>query len=464
MKQIWRFISTLGLENPSRSLYNRTIVLSNRLNFVLMFILIILNVAVTIIRHNEGGTMSIGSIRILVLLFISILTFVFSYYRLFLVTKIVLVFVPSLVIIVLPTLIGFVEEESFFYYPLSIIGLSIIPQLIFIPKIDKKIYLFSIAYFFLLLTFIYNLLVFFSPVKYAVFETISKFRFFYQFIPVAAFIFIHMALYYLRALNLNYENDILSYNNELNNTIKELRQTQQHLVQSEKMASIGTLTAGVAHEINNPLNFINGGLNLVKEIKQSLNNGTDNDLKEKCNLASTIIETGIQRASVIVSSLMDFSYRGNPKLIPSDISEVIENTLLFLNAKINEDVKIIKEYKLDIKVPIYKDKIHQVILNIIDNAIYSVNLNEDDSPKLIKIVTKQEENKAVIIISNNGPRIPDDDISKIFDPFYTTKEPGRGTGLGLSISYSLVNEHKGEIVAENRDDGVYFIIKLPVNN
>ncbi len=466
MKRIWKSISYLGLTDNSKSLTNKAIVLCNQINFIMFMILIGLNIAATILRELEGGVMSFGSFRLVILLLVNILIFVLSYYRLYTSAKASLVFLPAFVIILLPTFMGFVEQESFFYYSISIIGFSIVPQLVLIPKYEKILFVFSMFYFFPQILFYDDLLIYFAPEKFIVTDIIEDFYFINKTVNVSIFFFLHFAIYYLRKINVSFQSEINEYNNELNSKIEELKTAEQHLIQSEKMASLGTLTAGIAHEINNPLNFVSGGLQLISSIENELTNNINDEVKEKFKEAVSIVETGLNQADQIISSLRTFSFKGSSKLTKSNFSEIIDSTLLFLKSKIDGDINIIKDYRLTTEIPVYPDKLHQIILNIIDNAIFILNQLTEDFDKKINIKTYSEKNKndiiGVIEIENSGPNIPEDNINKLFDPFFTTKEPGKGTGLGLSICYSLINEHNGSIDVNNTEEGVLFKLKIPL--
>jgi len=431
-----------------------------------MFILLIgLNIVITILREIDGIDMTFGSVRLLLFFLVTILVFVFSYFQLHTYAKASLVFLPAFIIIILPTFIGFVEQESFFYYSVSIIAFSAVPQLILIPSQEKVIFIVSMFYFFPLLLFYDDLLIHFAPKKFVVIDLIKDFYFINKAVNVAVFFFLHFAIYYLRKINISFQNDINEYNIELNSKIEELKTAEQHLVQSEKMASLGTLTAGIAHEINNPLNFVSGGLQLIGSIENELTNNINNDVKNKFKEAVSIVETGLNQADQIISSLRTFSFKGSSKLTKSNFSEIIDSTLLFLKSKIKSDINIIKDYRLTTEIPVYPDKLHQIILNLIDNAIFILNELPEDFDKKIRISTYSEKNAndiyGVFEIENSGPPIPDDIIRKLFDPFFTTKEPGTGTGLGLSICYSLINEHNGNIIVNNTEDGVLFKIEIP---
>jgi signal transduction histidine kinase len=242
---------------------------------------------------------------------------------------------------------------------------------------------------------------------------------------------------------------------------EELETTQQHLVQSEKMASIGTLTAGIAHEINNPLNFISGGFNIVKEVHEKLDWSEREEEKRRYDMASKMAKDGLDRSVDIVKALMTFSHRGGSKKVVTDLHEIIDNTLMFLSSKINDDIKIVKRYNLDSRVAVFPEKMHQVVMNILDNALYALDMKASGS-KSITIATRKKKGKVILTFTNSGPSIKEEHLAQLFDPFFTTKDPGQGTGLGLSICYTLVTEHGGDIQADNTPNGTMFTVILPL--
>jgi two-component system, NtrC family, sensor kinase len=241
----------------------------------------------------------------------------------------------------------------------------------------------------------------------------------------------------------------------------ELQAAQQRLVQSEKMVSIGTLTAGVAHEINNPLNFISGGLTILKDIQERLDWKGQEEYEKRCMTATRMAFDGLERSAGIVRALMTFSHRGGSKKVDSDLNEIIDNTLMFLKSKISDDIRVIKNYDLRGPVAVFPEKMHQVVMNIIDNAIYAVN-NSASGDKIISISTGMVRGHLSLSFFNSGPPIAEEHLPRLFDPFFTTKEPGQGTGLGLSICYTLVSEHGGGIEANNVPGGVRFTVTIPV--
>ena len=254
---------------------------------------------------------------------------------------------------------------------------------------------------------------------------------------------------------------------KLEDTMGQLKSTQQQLVQSEKMASLGTLTAGIAHEINNPLNAISGGLYFLDE--NSKKKGEDGYLTDSKSMdsAKSMIREGFEKVSRIVKALMTFSGSDEEKPVKSDLHEIIDNTLLFIRSRVGENIRIEKDFRYKHSLPVFPDKLHQVFLNIIDNAVFAIKGKEKMEDEFIRISTWEVKGKsagegqAVIEICNSGPAIPDADLPKVFDPFFTTRDPGEGTGLGLSISYSLVQDHQGALEVHNVPDGVCFVIRLP---
>jgi|Deesub1362A_J573_1020465.scaffolds.fasta_scaffold00105_75 signal transduction histidine kinase len=231
-----------------------------------------------------------------------------------------------------------------------------------------------------------------------------------------------------------------------NSMVKSLEESQRQLVQSEKLASLGQLAAGVAHEINNPLtNISNNAQMLMREV-----NG-------KYAKRLEVIEENVQRASRIVRNLLDFSRA--PEFHPEyiDVNLLLDRSLELTKHELKK-VKVVKDY--DKQLPeILADPIQlqQVFVNIITNACQAM-----PNGGTLTLVTRFYRNIVEIRIADTGVGIRKEDLSRIFDPFFTTRKVGRGTGLGLSISYKIVDAHKGKIEVESEvNKGTIFIIKLP---
>jgi len=256
---------------------------------------------------------------------------------------------------------------------------------------------------------------------------------------------------------------------KLEETLDRLKSTQQQLVHSEKMASLGTLTSGIAHEINNPLNAISGGMYFLEEYTEKKGEEGYFTDKKSMESARSMIREGFEKTYKIVKALMAFSQSDQEKPVKTDLHEIIDNTLLFIMYRLGENIRIEKDFRLNKRVPVFQDKLHQVLLSVLDNAIYAIQHKEQLKDEFIRISTWEVkgrtagEGRAVIEIYNSGPAIPDSHITKIFDPFFTTKDPGEGTGLGLSITYSLIQDHQGNIEVHNVPDGVCFVISLPLS-
>jgi len=250
---------------------------------------------------------------------------------------------------------------------------------------------------------------------------------------------------------------LISQKEQLEMTLNKLKETQLQLIQSEKMASLGVLTSGIGHEINNPLNFINGGiLGIETYFKENLNS----HMKDVAPLIEAI-QTGVKRAVEIVISLDHYSNSEKLALSSCEIHSIIDNWLVLVQSLLSTSIKVVKQYTNTPYILIAcEGKLHQALLNIIKNSIQAI-----ESKGTITITTSVNDKKMIIEISDTGCGISPENIGKIFDPFFTTKAPGKGTGLGLSIAYKIIKEHKGTIKYQSDlGIGTKALIKLPIKN
>ncbi|MFZ5941545.1 MAG: ATP-binding protein [Bacteroidota bacterium] len=241
---------------------------------------------------------------------------------------------------------------------------------------------------------------------------------------------------------------------EIEDHLIRLKETQNRLIQSEKMASLGVLTAGVAHEINNPLNFINGAyLGFEKFFTNELP-----ARKNEVSIYLNSLKTGIDRASEVVKGLNHFSRQSQKFNEDCKLHTIIDNCLLMLRNKVSDRIEIVKVYcEGEPVVKGNEGKLHQVFLNILTNAVQAIS-----GRGRISIRTERQNKAITVIIEDNGCGIAPEEINRIIEPFYTTKEPGQGVGLGLSISYSIVKEHRGEMEFTSQpDQGTTVMITLP---
>ncbi|MFO1371525.1 MAG: CHASE2 domain-containing protein [Candidatus Competibacteraceae bacterium] len=270
---------------------------------------------------------------------------------------------------------------------------------------------------------------------------------------------------------------------QLEVTYQDLAHTQEQLIQSAKMASLGLLVAGVAHELNNPISFVCSNLEFIEEYTERFASiieayeSTDlpetpsrrrGDLRSKTAKFSTTLNTlreliasckeGTDRVKKIVVDLRAFSRTDDIGLVWADLNEGIESTLTLLTKEYKDRITIHRDYGNLPKIECHPGQINQVIMNLLQNAVQAIT-NKGD----VWIKTELNGAQAKIVIRDNGAGITEEHLAKIFDPFFTTKPVGTGTGLGLSIAYGIIEKHEGKIsVTSTVNEGTEFIVELPV--
>ncbi|WP_211999966.1 7TM diverse intracellular signaling domain-containing protein [Chitinophaga sp. HK235] len=285
--------------------------------------------------------------------------------------------------------------------------------------------------------------------------------------------------------------ELQNSNRDLNIALTNLKDTQTRLVEKEKMASLGQLTAGIAHEINNPINFVTSNIKPLKldiaDLKDLLTRydqlagSTDisKDLKsieqfkkeididyihEEISSLIKGIEDGAARTAEIVKGLRTFSRLDESEVKSIDIHEGIDSTLVLLRNGIPPHVSIIKNYAELPKIECYAGKVNQVFMNIFSNSLNAIKSKKEQHNESISITTGQENGFITIRIKDTGIGMSEAVQQKIFDPFFTTKDVGEGTGLGLSIVFSIIEKHRGKIIVNSTPgEGAEFIIYLPLN-
>ncbi len=275
----------------------------------------------------------------------------------------------------------------------------------------------------------------------------------------------------------------------LESTLIKLKDTQSQLIHAEKMASLGQLTAGIAHELNNPVNFIGSGIDALNELLDDITQllklyesitpkNLDKKLSEIADFKKEIdyselhhgvimleenIQTGLRRSREIIDGLLSFSRMEHGGFQKAQLTDIIENSLIILHNQYKNRIKISRHYKANPELECQEGRLGQVFMNLLSNAIQAIP-NKGKIDIRTSLGTFHNEACAVISISDSGTGIPDELQQKIFDPFFTTKPVGKGTGLGMSISLGIIKSHRGEIRLKSQlGKGSTFVLKLPLH-
>jgi signal transduction histidine kinase len=529
LAKLWNWISFLGISHSTGDPYSlKRFVLTNRINFVLFILGQFSFLMLLLFSPVDNSGFSFNEYRILLCSAVAGLSLLLAWAGANKLSRISLIFMPVFILSILPIFLGTVNDESYLDYPWFIITSSITPHFVLSPKENRTFYFCSLLYYLLLLLPLEQILRLFNNPEVKLLPVIEGNYLYMKLTQVSIYGFLNLSIIYLQSLSRQHEsnleianeqlhqqsviitrqseeliarNELLlrqqielkgynkeleKQNHELEVTLSELRETQAQLIQAEKLATIGMLTAGIAHEINNPINYINSGLeglkvsfndcyNYIEEsirIMESDSPDIPRDilrLEEKYDLKSISgsipvllanIQNGSLRATEIVRSLLYFTHNSDDKFSPCNLHESIDASLVILNHQMKNCITIIKNYG---KIPLvycYAGKINQVFMNLLSNAVQAI---EDTGEIVITTENVEERNSVKIKIRDNGKGINEKIHDKIFDPFFSTKEAGKGTGLGLPIVLKIIKEHGGELTFETSSgSGTEFCVELPV--
>ncbi len=422
------------------------------------YFLILLFAIVVVLLHASGETLVAASYRYHAFIFISLMEIWMIRKGLFKLARVLILILLPFLILILPPLWGIFDDEFYFWFPYVPIALSMIPHFILHTVRDRVALLVTLMAYFLLALLIDNLLIFLSDGTEKIIPFVLKNRFYYNLIPMVIYLFVNLAVGLVFANNYRYE--------------QIMRNQQEELLRAEKMASMGTLTAGIAHEINNPLNFISGSLHAIDTLADAYLKQEGPISQEKEVLKDQIKKLmessfeGVKRASDIVASLKQFANPGQQEKSLYDVEKLIFSALRSIEKKIPYYITVKKNIPAGMKVLCFEAQLKHVLRNILDNAIDAIEGQEGRDRAIIDISSAVEKIDNVqfsrISIGNNGPVIPAEQQKQIFDPFYTSKEAGKGIGMGMSVSYMIIREHKGRIEVRHENGNVVFDVILPL--
>jgi len=426
--------------------------------YIIYFIILLFGV-MAIMLHLDGEENVPVTYRYHAFLLIGLLELWLIRKGLITLAQIIILSITPFLILLLPPLAGLYDDEFYFWFPYIPIALSIIPHFILHTYRNRLALYITLGFYLILAIFIDDYMFLLSDGSEQIIPFVLENRFYYSLIPVVIFIFVNLAIGVVFAKNYEYEQLVLKQ--------------QDELIQSEKMASLGTLTTGIAHEINNPLNFISGGLHALNTLKDDYLKLDINQTPEKKNLMGQIERImensfeGVKRTSDIIASLKFFANPGLEDLVELDLEKLFYEVLVSIEKKVPYNITIHKKINPGTRVRCYKEQLQQVFINIISNAVEVIEETHSGDHKRIEIAASETKRNgspvSQITISNNGPPIPPKDLKKIFDPFFTLNKTGKGKGLGMAISYMIVKEHNGWIKVRNRSGFVVFDIYLPRN-
>jgi signal transduction histidine kinase len=469
MRKIWNYISNLGISYENRRLSERTIVLTNQLNFVMFFCMLILLIMTIVTLLLSNDNMSYGTLRVAALIIVTFLNLAIARYGFTQLSRLSLIFLPPIVFILGPTMIGYVEEESYTYYPYLLIGASIVPQILLHPRNEKLLFWISIFYYFVLTMVIDKVMVQFGDVHYPIVDRINTFYPFYKIAHLVLFMFLNACIYYLRMLNFRFEEELSRKNSELNFQNIELKEQKEKIEKqkdeliTKEISTWQKLVNIITHEIVNsaiPITNLAGMTGQMLEDESGALLKPDmisEETTEDIHHGLKIIESRTKALIDFVKATKSISQIPEPSFRNVSIEELFDRITVLYRGKFKE-LKIMLETQIipaDLCVEADLELIEQVLINLIQNAIEA--MHETLNQKLIIKAGKNETGQVRISVTDNGPGISSDILERIFLPFYSTKT--NKSGIGLSLSQQIMMQHHGRLEANSvSGEGSTFIM------
>jgi len=462
MQNIWNYISNLGiLGNENRS-ERRTIILSNKLNFVMavsMILLLAITIPLMIVTRDP---FSYGTLRVVILLGFTLINLTVAGFGYANLSRFLLIYIPPAVFLLGPTLYGYVEEESYTYYPYVLICASIIPQLLVNPKNEKVLFWLSMSYYLVLVLLIDRVMVYYGTSHFPIQDRIDTFYPFYKIAQIILFIFMNASVYYLKMLNFRFEEELFRKNSELDlqnleliNQKFEIERQKDELVKKEA-STWQKLVNIISHEIINSAIPIT---NLAGMSRQMLEDESGDILKplkigkesiEDIHYGLKIIETRTQALINFVKSTKSLTQIPKPTIRKINVNELFERVIFLFQARFNEK-KIMVETTIEpsgLTLDADLELIELVLINLVQNAMEA--MESIKSPRLCFAAMKNNQNSVKVSVSDNGKGIDQDELEQIFLPFYSTKPDN--SGIGLSLSQQIMISHNARLEVDSEPD------------
>jgi signal transduction histidine kinase len=476
MNRIWNSISNLGIGPQDSHPGKRTIILTNRLNFLMLLSMVFLLFVLLVLRFSENYELYYGTLRVLYLLIFNILIIILARAGLTTLTWLSVIFLPPVIFLLGPVIMkGYVEEEGFIYNPYVLISASILPQLLVHPGKQKFLYWFSLTYYITLAVSVYWIMKFFSgpgaEMDFPIITRIEGFLEFYIVAIIAIFIFVNASIHYLRTLNFRYEGELEQKNisldiknRELIRQKEEIEQHKDELVKREIITG-RKLVGIISHEIVNSAIPITNLAGLSSQMLEDESGNTldprtiEKEVVNDIHYSLKIIQSRTQALVNFVNATKSLTNIPAPNKRTFMVRDLFERVAVLYKGRFNEagiDFKThIDPPRLEIDADL--EMIEQVLINLILNALEAMGKVKD--PRIVLSATMNGSGQKVICVDDNGTGISKDNIEQIFLPYYSTKS--NNSGIGLSVSQQIIMAHHGRLEVESEPGkGSSFRIQL----
>ncbi|HAQ20570.1 MAG TPA: hypothetical protein DCR40_15275 [Prolixibacteraceae bacterium] len=470
MKNIWKYISNLGIREDDNESARRTIMLNNKLNFAMLISLVLLLIYVIPSMLFTNKPISYSNLRIVILIGFNFLNLSVAGFGLTKLSRLMLVFIPPVIFLLGPTFFGYVEEESYTYYPYVLICTSIIPQLLLHPKNERFLFWLSIAYYFVMVLFIDWFMVHFQTTQFPIVDRINTFYAFYKIAQIVLFIFVHACIYYLLMLNFRFEDELHRKNRELDkqnleliNQKSEIEFQKDELVRKET-STWQKLVNIISHEILNsaiPITNLAGmGSQMLEDESGAVLKPTkiDGEAIEDIHHGLKIIESRTRALINFVTSTKSLTHIPSPIIRQIRIGELFDRIIVLFQPRFKEKgIQFEKHINPpDLTVDADMELIENVIINLILNAIEAM----EDIPvaRLSLVAEKSELNQVHISVTDNGKGISDDVLEHIFLPYYSTKPNNSGIGLSLAQQIMMLHNARLEVTSKPGEGAIFTMI------